>query len=56
MVLIMLVSYTCVCPGDLISANNAAMFMEIRTLVMDIKDGSPVVNGSQVKDPSLSQG
>ena len=25
MVLIMLVSYKCVCPGDLISANNAAI-------------------------------
>ena len=25
MVLIMLVSYTCVCPGDLISVNNAAI-------------------------------
>ena len=25
MVLIMLVSYTCVCPGDLVSANNAAI-------------------------------
>ena len=25
MVLIMLVSYMCVCPGDLISANNAAI-------------------------------
>ena len=25
MLLIMLVSYTCVCPGDFISANNAAI-------------------------------
>ena len=46
MVLIMLVSYKCVCPGDLISANNAAIIRP------------PYCNGLQLKayTPSSTKG
>ena len=44
MVLIMLVSNTCVCPGDLISANNAAITRPPMQIMPLSQDHQPTTN------------